>query len=98
MNVIIETRRLLLRTFTPDDAQLIYDLNSDPEVTRFTYDPIWNLAHAHEILEKKILPQYALYNLGRWAVHLKPNHDPIAIGQAHAVIDWLLFGAALLHQ
>ena len=75
MNVIIETPRLLLRTFTPDDAQLIYDLNNDPEVTRFTYDPIWNHEHAREILEKKILPQYALYNYGRWAVHIKPNHE-----------------------
>ena len=75
MNVVIETSRLLLRTFTLGDAQLIYDLNSDPEVTRFTYDPVWNLEHAHEILEKKILPQYALYNHGRWAVHIKPNHE-----------------------
>ena len=75
MNVIIETQRLLLRTFAPGDAQLIYDLNSDPEVTRYTYDPVWNLEHAHEILEKKILPQYALYNYGRWAVHIKPNHE-----------------------
>ncbi len=75
MNVIIETSRLLLRLFTPDDVQLIYDLNNDPEVTRFTHDPIWNLNHAKEILEKNILPQYVLYNHGRWAVHLKPNHE-----------------------
>ena len=75
MNVIIETERLLLRTFTVDDGQLIYNLNRDPEVTRFTYDPVWNLDHAKEVLEKKMLPQYILYNYGRWAVHLKPNHE-----------------------
>lgn len=74
-SIIIETPRLLLRTFTSDDAQLLYELNEDPEVIRFTHDPIWNLNQAIEILEKNILPQYALYNHGRWAVHLKPNHE-----------------------
>lgn len=71
MNIIIETDRLLLRTFTESDAALIYELNSDPEVTRYTGDPIRDMDHAKEILEKVILPQYALYNHGRWAVHTK---------------------------
>ena len=71
MNVIIETNRLLLRTFTMADVQLIYELNLDPDVIRYTHDPIKDLAHASEILEKTILPQYALYNHGRWAVHVK---------------------------
>lgn len=71
MNVVIETKRLLLRTFTNNDAQLIYDLNFDSNVTRFTYDPIDDLEHAKQILENTILPQYALYNHGRWAVHLR---------------------------
>src|SRR5574339_323194 len=74
MNVIIETKRLLLREFTTDDAHLIYDLNLDPEVTRYTHDPVKDLNHATEILEQGILPQYALYNHGRWAVLLKPAH------------------------
>src|SRR4030095_1725984 len=73
MNVIIETNRLLLRTFTIDDAQLIYELNHDSAVTRYTYDPITNLAQAAEVLEKVILPQYVLYKHGRWAVHLKAD-------------------------
>lgn len=73
MNVVIETERLLLRTFTELDAPLIYELNLDPDVTRYTHDPVKDLAHATEILEKTIIPQYALYNHGRWAVHLKPT-------------------------
>ncbi|HET9747390.1 MAG TPA: GNAT family N-acetyltransferase [Chitinophagaceae bacterium] len=73
MNVVIETERLLLRTFTELDANLIYELNADPDVTRHTHDPVKDLGHASEILEKVILPQYALYNHGRWAVHLKPT-------------------------
>lgn len=75
MNIIIETERLLLRTFTADDALLIYELNLDPEVTRYTGDPIRDLPHAQLVLEQAILPQYALNNYGRWAVHLKSGMD-----------------------
>jgi len=53
------------------DAQLIYDLNLDPDVTRYTGDPVRNITHAQQVLEQVILPQYALYNYGRWAVHIK---------------------------
>ena len=71
MNVVIETERLLLRTFTMNDVQLVYDLNSDSNVTRYTYDLIAGHEQAKQILEQVIIPQYALYNHGRWAVHTK---------------------------
>lgn len=80
MNVIINTNRLLLRTFSNEDADLVYQLNLDPEVTRYTLDPVRDRDHAQEILEKTILPQYALYNFGRWAVHTLPGSDPITMG------------------
>ena len=73
MNVVIETDRLLLRTFTEEDADLIYELNLDPEVTRYTHDPMTDIEQAKKVLIEVILPQYALYNHGRWAVHLKPG-------------------------
>ena len=73
MNVIIETDRLLLREFTMDDAKLVFELNNDPDVIQYTGDPVRNEAHALEILEKTIIPQYILYNHGRWAVHTKPE-------------------------
>jgi len=71
MNVVIETNRLLLRTFTTDDAGLVYELNKDPEVTRYTGDPMADIEQARQVLEKTIIPQYVLYNYGRWAVHIK---------------------------
>ncbi len=80
MNVIIETNRLLLRTFTSDDAPLLYELNLDPEVIKYTGDPMKDIDHAKEVLEQIILPQYALYNHGRWAVHTKTGLNPMAIG------------------
>jgi RimJ/RimL family protein N-acetyltransferase len=73
MDVIIETERLLLRKFTVEDAPLIYELNFDPDVIRYTYDPVKDIEHATQVLEQVILPQYVLYNHGRWAVHLKPQ-------------------------
>jgi RimJ/RimL family protein N-acetyltransferase len=63
----------LLRLFEPGEGHLIYTLNEDPEVTRYTGDPVRDLEHANEVLEQVILPQYALYNHGRWAVHTKPG-------------------------
>ncbi len=73
MNIILETNRLLLRTFTLADAPLIYELNLDPDVTRYTGDPIKDVNHAEQVLEQVILPQYVLYNHGRWAVLVKPE-------------------------
>ena len=73
MNIILETNRLLLRTFTLADAPSIYELNLDPDVTRYTGDPIKDIHHAEQVLEQVILPQYALYNHGRWAVLVKPE-------------------------
>ena len=68
MNVVIETERLLLRDFTEDDASLIYELNIDPDVIRYTHDGPGDLERAKEVLEKTILPKYVLFNFGRWAV------------------------------
>lgn len=75
MHVIIETERLLLRLFEPGEGHLIYTLNEDPEITRYTGDPVRDLDHAEEILREVILPQYKLYNHGRWAVHTKPGME-----------------------
>ncbi len=75
MTIVLETTRLVIRQFTAGDAELIWLLNQDPEVTQFTHDPVRDPEHAGEVLLQHILPQYALYNFGRWAVHLKGNLD-----------------------
>jgi len=73
MNVVIETDRLLLRKFTENDTALLFQLNLDPEVIRYTHDPITDVEHAKKILSDVILPQYSLYNHGRLATHLKSS-------------------------
>lgn len=75
MNVVLVTDRLLFRTFTMADAYLLYQLNSDPEVIRFTYDPLHTLSEAEKLIEQVILPQYALYNHGRWIVQVKSTME-----------------------
>lgn len=71
--ILPDSERLSFRLFTMDDAELILELNSDPEVTMFTHDPITKLEEASRILKDVILPQYTLYGYGRWAVHAKED-------------------------
>jgi RimJ/RimL family protein N-acetyltransferase len=80
MNIVFETERLLFRKFTMEDAPLIYELNLDPEVIRYTLDPIKDINHAKEVLEQVILPQYSLYNHGRWAIQIKSESTPSLSG------------------
>lgn len=74
MHIILQTPRLILRQFTPADAALIKDLNSDPEVVKYVHEPtLQTNAEALKIIKNIILPQYK-NNLGRWAIHLKENN------------------------
>ena len=75
MHIVFETPRLILRRFTEEDAPLIYQLTSDPEVLHYVHEPtLENEAQAKDILTNIILPQYKL-NLGRWAIHTKPDQQ-----------------------
>lgn len=75
MKHILDTERLFLREFIIDDAQLLIDLNSNLNVTRYTGDgPVESVAKAKEILENIIFPQYK-NKMGRWAVQLKSTNE-----------------------
>lgn len=75
MKKVLETERLYLREFTIEDAQLLIDLNSNPNVTRYVGDgPVKDLEEAKTILTDIIFPQYP-NKMGRWAVHLKDNDE-----------------------
>lgn len=75
MKIIAETERLILRTFTEDDAAMVFDLCKDPEVVKYTGEvPLESEKQALKILKEEILEnQYAQSGFGRWAVHLKKN-------------------------
>ena len=70
MHPILSTERLILRKFTPQDAQDFYNLNNDPEVLKFTGDlPFSSVTEAKVFL--KNYDAYEKYGIGRWAVILK---------------------------
>ncbi len=65
--IIIETPRLHLREFREDDAAALYELNSDPEVMRYTGDQAFtDPSDAREFLRR--YDEYARSGFGRWAV------------------------------
>lgn len=75
MNMIFETPRLILRQITIEDAPLILELNSDPEIVKYVHEPtLQTIDKAEKIIKDIILPQYK-NNLGRWAIHIKDNMD-----------------------
>jgi ribosomal-protein-alanine N-acetyltransferase len=72
---ILETQRLWLREITPDDAEMFFRLNSDPEVMRYTGDVAFtSIDEAHRFLAN--YDQYRKYGLGRWCV-LEKNTEKI---------------------
>jgi|JI9StandDraft_2_1071091.scaffolds.fasta_scaffold150174_1 ribosomal-protein-alanine N-acetyltransferase len=72
----IETPRLVLRQTTPADARFAFDLNSDPEVLKYTGDePFSSVFEAEEFLQA--YDQYARFGYGRWLVILKETNKPI---------------------
>ena len=73
MSLILETDRLLLREFSPNDAKNLYNLNLNPKVIRYT----GNSAFKSIDEAKKFLENYRDYELngyGRWAVINKESN------------------------
>ncbi|GIH23083.1 GNAT family acetyltransferase [Acrocarpospora phusangensis] len=92
MHIYLETQRLTLRRFTPDDEDALVELDSDPAVMRFLTG---GLPTPREEIRDDILPAWLDYytdgdRFGFWAAlekptgrfigwfHFRPdeNHDP----------------------
>lgn len=77
MHIFLETERLLLRRFTRDDVDNLFDLESDPEVMRFlTGGP----GTPRDEIERDYIPAYLSYyerfeGYGFWAVIEKATGD-----------------------
>src|SRR4051812_8677611 len=71
---IIETERLLLREILPSEAEVMYNLNLDPDVIRYTGDPPFeSMAEAEKFIRN--YPDYAKNGYGRWAVVRKEDNE-----------------------
>jgi len=73
---IATTSRLTLRELTPNDAQFAFDLNSDPEVIKYTGDDAFlSVDAARTFLEN--YSDYKRNGFGRWGVVLKSTGEII---------------------
>ena len=78
MNIIIETKRLILREFNINDFEAVFEFNSRVEVHKYTgYEIIKSIERAKEIISNIWLNDYKNYGYGRWAVIYKPENKII---------------------
>ena len=74
MDQIIDTGRLLLRRFQPDDLEAFYQLCSRPEIIRYAQAaPIASREAALEYMKSAPFHDYATYGYGRFACVWKPT-------------------------
>lgn len=67
MGFKLETQRLFIRELTINDGQHFYDLNSNPNVLKYTGDKAFSsIEESREFL--KNYNEYLLNGFGRWAV------------------------------
>ena len=80
MIIILETERLALRWFTPEDAPLILHLLNDPLFLRFVGDKnVRTLDDARQYLRHGPLASYARHGFGLCHVSLKAAGTPIGM-------------------
>ncbi len=74
MQIVLTTKRLLLRTFAESDVPYFYRLNADPKVMQYTGDvPFKSLKEARQFI--KNYRAYTQHGYGRWTVILKENQE-----------------------
>ena len=87
MSLFLETDRLLLREFTPHDAQLLWDLDSDPEVMRYIGPFRLDSLDEYRLRIAQYIEYYQQQrNIGFWAAIEK---------QTHAFLGWFCLRPAL---
>ncbi len=69
---MLETFRLVLKVATIQEASAMVELNSDPEVVRYTGDSaLHSIQEAEAVIRDRLLSQYEKYRMGRFSVYLK---------------------------
>lgn len=72
----IETERLILRESIVADAPDLYEMNSDPEVLKYTGDVAFQSVAETEILIRNY-KDYEKYGYGRWTTIVKATNEVI---------------------
>ncbi len=77
MSILLQTKRMYLRQFRAEDAQWLFELDSDPEVMRFiTKGQPTPLAR----IQNEVIPRFLEYQKqspprGFWAAHLRETDE-----------------------
>ena len=74
---ILETKRLLLRQFRPEDAADNYRIYSDPQTMEFMGKPPESIGFEREQIRKHAANYYEKFGFGLWAVVLKEKDQLI---------------------
>lgn len=70
----LESERFILREFSVDDAEDIFNLNADPDVVKYVPDGAFaSLEEAKGLLAN--YDQYEKYGFGRWTVRRKEDNE-----------------------
>lgn len=78
--IVIETARLRLRTFTPDDAAFVHALVNDPDWLRFIGDRgVRTLDDARRYIENGPVAMMAREGFGLWVVERRADGTPIGM-------------------
>lgn len=78
MAIVIETPRTILRHFTEEDLDAVFEFNSHPEVQRYTGEKaITEMSQALHIINKVTKVDYDTYGYGRFATVYKPENKVI---------------------
>ncbi|MBV9926940.1 MAG: GNAT family N-acetyltransferase [Acidobacteria bacterium] len=70
---VVETERLILRRFTPEDAEENYRIYTDPENMRFMGRRPDSVEFERYHLRRHIADYYDVHDFGLWAVVLKED-------------------------
>ena len=75
---MIETDRMILRKFSIDDYQSVYEFGSNVEVQKYTGDEILTSPNqAKAIIKEVLFSDYKKYGYGRLAAIFKPENKII---------------------
>jgi ribosomal-protein-alanine N-acetyltransferase len=69
MTTLIQTPRLIMREFTLDDVDAVFEFSTEPEVMKFTGEAcIETIEQAEKIITDIWLPEYKQYGYARYAL------------------------------
>lgn len=75
---LLQTERLILRKFTEEDLEALYEIYSDVEVNRFLpWFPVRTMEEARTVFEERYASKYAQAQAYAYAVCLKRDNRPI---------------------